>query len=79
MSFDGFWEIGEQRAEERRQALEKSFWVIRDGSGTDVVPPKTFSTEQDAWKAVVKAPFDIGDYQRKGYTAAHIDAAARIM
>jgi hypothetical protein len=59
--------------EMREKRLANSFWMIYDNKSKNMTRPKTHETEEEAWKAVIKEPFDIDDYKRKGYTAINVD------
>lgn len=76
MTFDGYWEMNEKAADERRQQLEEHFWVIRDAKGRDVTPAKTHATAEAAWRECVREPFTRADYEQKGYRAVNIEVAA---
>lgn len=73
MTFDGYWEMHEEEAVKIASKLERKFWVIRDNNDNDVCRPKTYLKEEDAWKSVVKPPFNVNDYKQKGYYAVKID------
>lgn len=73
MTYDAYYEMTLNANERRADDLKKWFWVIRDAKGKDVTPPKTYSTEEEAWDAITRTPFTVADYKQKGYYAVMID------
>lgn len=72
-TYDAYWEMNEEAVERRQNELKNTFWIIRDANKKDIVKPKEYLTEEEAWKAVVDPPFSKEDYQKKGYCAVRID------
>ncbi|XWV26986.1 putative orfan [Tupanvirus soda lake] len=73
MPFNGYFVIAEKKSNLRKIRLEKTFWMIRDSSNTNITKPKTYETEEEAWKAVIVKPFNVSDYKSKGYYAIKIN------